>query len=731
MVEPETSEATAASGTDGGKTPRKVNWVVVGAAVGLVVLAVGAILFSFRFVEDERKREMQAWQIRLGIVADSRAAAIDEWIDRNFAALRELTENASLQLYMTELELSEGDKDAVTDEAAQATYLRNLLVASADRTGFVPPPSAGEINANIEKAGVAGLGLADKDGKPIVSTPQMPPLTGKIRTAVAKALDGEPTIIDIYMGTTNQPTIGFVLPVIGIQSDEGSSAIGAVIGVRIIDQDLFERLEQPGSVEKTAETFLVRSTGTAAQYLTPLADGTRPLKRSLTLDTPDLAAAFALEKPGGFALKRNYAGEEALVTSRPIADLPWVLMRTITRAEALAASETRLTTMLTVLVLIIVGVAVTIIAVWRHGTSVRSAEAAERFRISSERFENMSKFMRLVTDSQPNSIVAVDGTTTYTFANLPAAAEGGIAPEDMFGKTMASVMGPVKAKALAQVNDVVLREFEAFEEQQLEDSRDRARKSEMHTFGEDDDDDIQVIKSDHIPLRGDRDHPPGVLMVLSDLTELTTERRRNEFMTRQLINTIVSVIDRRDPFSAHDSTRTAEVARCIAKEMELPVIDVKTVDIAASLMSLGKIFIPTEVLSKGSDAMTPEERQMIIGTLGISADLLEDVPFDGPVVQTIRQLDEKWDGSGPLGTAGDEILLTARIVNVAYMFVRKVSARAHREGMTFDEVSNLLLRETGITYDRRPVSALINYLDNRNGVETWAHFRDRPEGTAA
>jgi response regulator RpfG family c-di-GMP phosphodiesterase len=731
MVEPETSEATAASGTDGGKTPRKVNWVVVGAAVGLVVLAVGAILFSFRFVEDERKREMQAWQIRLGIVADSRAAAIDEWIDRNFAALRELTENASLQLYMTELELSEGDKDAVTDEAAQATYLRNLLVASADRTGFVPPPSAGEINANIEKAGVAGLGLADKDGKPIVSTPQMPPLTGKIRTAVAKALDGEPTIIDIYMGTTNQPTIGFVLPVIGIQSDEGSSAIGAVIGVRIIDQDLFERLEQPGSVEKTAETFLVRSTGTAAQYLTPLADGTRPLKRSLTLDTPDLAAAFALEKPGGFALKRNYAGEEALVTSRPIADLPWVLMRTITRAEALAASETRLTTMLTVLVLIIVGVAVTIIAVWRHGTSVRSAEAAERFRISSERFENMSKFMRLVTDSQPNSIVAVDGTTTYTFANLPAAAEGGIAPEDMFGKTMASVMGPVKAKALAQVNDVVLREFEAFEEQQLEDSRDRARKSEMHTFGEDDDDDIQVIKSDHIPLRGDRDHPPGVLMVLSDLTELTTERRRNEFMTRQLINTIVSVIDRRDPFSAHDSTRTAEVARCIAKEMELPVIDVKTVDIAASLMSLGKIFIPTEVLSKGSDAMTPEERQMIIGTFGISADLLEDVPFDGPVVQTIRQLDEKWDGSGPLGTAGDEILLTARIVNVAYMFVRKVSARAHREGMTFDEVSNLLLRETGITYDRRPVSALINYLDNRNGVETWAHFRDRPEGTAA
>ena len=703
---------------------------MVGSAIGLVVLAVGAIIFSFRFVEDERAREMQAWQIRLGIVADSRAAAVDEWIDRNFAALRELTENASLQLYMTELELGQGDRDAITDEAAQATYLRNLLVASADRAGFVPPPSAGEIDANVEKAGVAGMGLADKDGKPIVSTPEMPPLIGKIRTEVAKALEGEPTIIDIYMGTTNQPSMGFVLPVIGVQADEGSSAIGAAIGVRIIDDNLFDRLKQPGSVEQTAETYLVRSTGATVQYLTPLADGTRPLKRSLTLDTPDLAAAFALDKPGGFALKRNYAGEEVLVTSRPIAELPWVLVRTITRAEALEESETRLTTMLTVLVLTVVGVAVTIIAVWRHGTSVRAVEAAERFRISSERFENMSKFMRLVTDSQPNAIVAVDGTTTYTFANLPAAQEGGIEPADMFGKTMASVMGPVKAKTYAQINDAVLREFETYEEQQLEDSRDRARKSRMHTFGEEDDDDIQVIKSDHIPLRGDRDHPPGVLMVLSDLTELTTERRRNEYMTRQLINTIVSVIDRRDAFSAHDSTRTAEVARCVAREMELPEIDVKTVDIAASLMSLGKIFIPTEVLSKAEDAMTPEERQMIVGTFGVSADLLEDVPFDGPVVQTIRQLDEKWDGSGASGTAGEEILLTARIVNVAYMFVRKVSARAHRDGMTFEEVSNLLLQETGVTYDRRPVSALINHLDNRNGAETWAHFRDQPEGSA-
>ena len=51
--------------------------------------------------------------------------------------LQSLAENESLQLYMTELDLAEGDEEQVTDEAAQAGYLRNLLIATSDREGFV------------------------------------------------------------------------------------------------------------------------------------------------------------------------------------------------------------------------------------------------------------------------------------------------------------------------------------------------------------------------------------------------------------------------------------------------------------------------------------------------------------------------------------------------------------------------------------------------------------------
>ena len=314
------------------KAKRKVSMTALAIGGAMAVAVALAVFGSFYFIEGERQREVQAWQVRLGIVADSRSAAVNEWVDQNFRHMRELAENASLQLYMSELALGEEEPELgaekgkaeeaeidADEEAASASYLRNLLVATAERTGFKAPAPVGEVNANVERVGIAGIGLVDKEGKSLVSTPDMPPMNARARAAVIKALEGEPAVIDIYLGASGLPTMGFVLPIFGIQDDsDGAKGIGGVIGLRTIGKDLYQRLKQPGEIAKTTETYMVRAKGPTVEYLTPLVDGTPALKRSLSLDTPDLAAAHAVKKPGSFAVKLDYAGIESLVASRPI-----------------------------------------------------------------------------------------------------------------------------------------------------------------------------------------------------------------------------------------------------------------------------------------------------------------------------------------------------------------------------------------------------------------------------
>ena len=103
--------------------------------------------------------------------------------------------------------------------------------------------------------------------------------------------------------------------------------------------------------------------------------------------------------------------------------------------------------------------------------------------------------------------------------------------------------------------------------------------------------------------------------------------------------------------------------------------------------------------------------------------MVEGIEFDGPVSDTLRQIQAHWDGSGePNGLSGEDILLPARIVAVANAFVGMTSARAYRNGLDMSHAIMTLMEKTDQVYDRRPVVALMNYLENKGGFELWQHF---------
>ena len=147
------------------KIPRSVYlWILV-----IVVGVLGSGGLIYKFIEDERSRNQFAWQVRLGIVADSRRADVEEWLDNQYQVLTDLAQNSSLQFYAMDIlsAMEEGRSSPSQDKTAQAEakYLLSLLTVTAENAGFADEKkSTADVNANVAQVGLSGLALLDMKG---------------------------------------------------------------------------------------------------------------------------------------------------------------------------------------------------------------------------------------------------------------------------------------------------------------------------------------------------------------------------------------------------------------------------------------------------------------------------------------------------------------------------------------------------------------------------------------
>ena len=688
------------------------NAIILGGV--LLLSSALALEVARRYVVEELDREISTWQARLGVLADARVASLNDWVAGQVATVHALGVNSSIQLYLTELAAAGGDPARMTDEPGQAGYLANLLLASADRTGFLPPPSP-QIPANIVRPRISGIAVIDAQTRIRVATPGMPPVVGRLAALAKGLVTPEAGIEDIYLGEGGKPTMAFAIAVYPVQADQASEPIGYVLGVKDVSGELFGLLSRPATIETSDESILARREGDALVFLSPLMDGTPPLSKRTTADPNGGAEGAALVAATGFAEGRDYRAVDVLAVARPIAGRPWTLIHKIDRAEALGSAETRLSRLYVVVVLAISFIVLAIVAIWRHAASRRAAEAADRFEALARRFESQSRLLRLVTDSQPATIFIADKDGKVRFANKVSATRAGALPAEIVGKTLASAFGASEA-----------RRYDRYMRDALANQSTQASVHRAETGGA-----PRIVHSEYVPLPASEESPEGVLVVEVEITTAIVERERRERTLRELVRTLLAVVDRRDPFAAHHSQRVAAVARRVAEEMSLDPALVETAEIAGSLMNLGKILVPAQILTRSS-SLSHDERQQIRESLKAGADLLDGVEFDGPVVETLRQAQEHWDGSGPRGIKGVEILVTARIIAVANAFVALASARAHRPGFELDQAVETIMQEAGTVYDRRVVAALLNDIENRGGRRRWAEFTTPPavSGTA-
>lgn len=663
------------------------------ASVMLVVFFSLSIWLVMQYVENERERDLNNWQDRLTVLAESQKRGVEAWLNDQIDNMREVADNPLLQIYLT----LGGQKENEMSEAqrGQVGHLKNLLVSAANRAGVFHSPGS---KSAAEKGDLhEGMAVVDNEGRVLLSTGSFPAVDSALGVAVSKAMrDGKVTIHGIYDIGSNEPRLIIVVPVQTIQalSSTGSNA-GAVVEIINPELTLYQLLAQHWLTTQTDETLLVKASESGTVYISPLSTDDAVFHQ-VELSNTESAANFGRMNLGGFALKKDYKETEVLVTASSVGNTDWILIQKINANEALRESREHQEFVLTIFLLAVFVITISFIAIWRHSTSIRLQKARDVLAAQTE-------LLIAVSDNIRDPIFLLDDKNHFVFVNSALSICARSSIEELKGLLMNHVFDVDTTEKLLDL---------------------RGREDMVNQVMELTILDCSATAHATVVSLNSGKYKNCDLYVLHDITSLKEAQDKHNRLLEGIISTLVRAADMHDPHCANHSERTREVAMAIAQAMELSEARCNTLAMAALLANIGKLYLPREVLTK-MDKLTREEEEMFRGASTGSVDILKDIEFDGPVIRFIEQRNEHLDGTGyPAGISGDEILQESRILSVSNAFVAMTSARAYRAGKPIEEVLDILLEQVDGRYDRHVVAALFHVAENRSDWVDWQEVKD-------
>lgn len=312
--------------------------------------------------------------------------------------------------------------------------------------------------------------------------------------------------------------------------------------------------------------------------------------------------------------------------------------------------------------------------------------------------------VRDVTSEPDVSVLVVNGEGKILFGNAAAAARAGKSESDLIDR-------PITALFSAAENERMLK----FISQAL---AERATVRDRRTMKSSKTNNLRMFATHFYPLAPDVEGRERVLLVDRDISEAALERDRRRRSMDRLSDFLIKVAGRMDKRTMVQALRISELAGLLAVKLELAPERVEAVKTAGKFLGFGRFFISTQSTDSSADLM--RRRQEATASL---AENLKDVDFEGPVVDTLRQMYERWDGTGPLRRSGVAIDPTARILAVAAAFLSMISARSdHHPTASIEQAAQSLMDGADKLYERQVVRALIQHLDE-GGRKIWEEVR--------
>jgi len=205
--------------------------------------------------------------------------------------------------------------------------------------------------------------------------------------------------------------------------------------------------------------------------------------------------------------------------------------------------------------------------------------------------------------------------------------------------------------------------------------------------------------------------------------EIARRMAENEVIQQVSIRALAHLAETRDPETGNHILRTQEYVQRLAKDLQsnprftalLTERYIKMLAFSAPLHDIGKVGIPDSILLKPGP-LTSEEWKIMktharLGSEAIELaerDAAESVEFLSLAKEIAHWHHEKWDGTGyPDGLSGDAIPVSARIMALSDVFDALISHRVYKNGMSYDEVHDIILAGKGKHFDPDMVDAFL------------------------
>lgn len=660
-----------------GSTSRRGRTKALILSIGVLTIVTAVIALCVLMIVENKENELEeALEKRLELLAGSRAEVISTWLSGLVSQGDRIVASDLFKLFAAQIDLLGDDvsllvtgtmpgRKTADQDMAQLTEQLPMMQKLLDEFTKYADFRAGRI--------------INRKGRTYLATDAgTTPLTPEHQARVKQVLTAKAPYFSPARHTANGLVMELFLPIDPLQGD---APVAVLMLSKTVTDKVNELLAKSPLMGEGERTRLVQRDNGQLQEIIPWIPGElKPLAQPMTFAADTLPFDV---RPSLTESRRAYA------FGCRVPELDWWIVQEADYriARKSIRNYTRFMSIMGVLLVLVCSTSLG--AIWWRLVGIENQKSARRFKALADRIDQQRRLLDSINNTITEFIALKDVRGYYQYVNPAFARAMGREAAEMSGLDDTALFGYDTAKRLEVSDQWVLanKQPKSFQ-------IDLYIRSKLHH--------LQISK---VPFTDQSGKITGIVSLFRDITEIVDVRRKSEKATRQTIETLVKAIEKTDPYLSGHSHLMQQIAHAVAGELNLDEQQTATIEIAANLSQIGKMFVDKNLLNKPG-LLTAEERRQVEQHVDHAASLLKDVEFDLPVTHSVLQINELMDGTGyPKGLKAEAITVPARLLAVVNAFCAMVRPRAYRDSMPPDKALSILAQARD-KYDQNVVQAL-------------------------